>query len=346
MKLSDTHKIEERCKIINHNAYYNATKIAFGHKRVDIKELYHYCSLETFYNIIESNCFWLSHPKFMNDLSEHKYSIGTTKKFLHEYNNKIDENDASKELLNRIESNILDYEGKFEGFDEGKYEQLEFFTCFSSDGDSLPMWSMYRGKDVGIAMGLDFTDKNYFIDIPKHSDEDITLEKRSPFYHINFCIFSDITYEEGKIEKAINIFLEQVRCDYKTIKTEFNNDIQYVNEYLSNRATSTLVNMATNLKNNNFSYEKETRLIVPFYADEDIKFRVRDKFIVPYIEFPLVNNKQKFNKPIIPIKSITISPNAEEPELVKASIWAFLNHKGYKIDKKEIKQSSIPFKPR
>uniref|UniRef100_UPI00386DDD3A hypothetical protein n=1 Tax=Ruminobacter sp. TaxID=2774296 RepID=UPI00386DDD3A len=93
------------------------------------------------------------------------------------------------------------------------------------------------------------------------------------------------------------------------------------------------------------------------YESEDIKFRVRDKFIVPYIEFPLEEKKEvedgnekkikkKFDKPIIPIKSITISPNAEEPELVKASIWAFLNHKGYKIKREDIKQSTIPFKPR
>jgi hypothetical protein len=342
MNLSDTHKINELCKSLDHDAYFEATKIAFGHKIPDIKELYHYCSLETFYNIVESNCFWLSHPKFMNDLSEHKYSIETTKKFLQEYNKTIDKNDTSKDLLNLIESNILDYEGKFKGLDEDKYE-LEFFTCFSSDGDSLPMWSMYRGKDIGLAIGLDFTDEKYFIDNPKQRGEDIQIEKSSPFFRSNSCIFSDITYEEAKIKKAIDIFLEYIRCDYKT---KFNSNIQYVNEYLSNRATSTLVNMATNLKNSNFSYEKETRLIVPFYDDKDIKFRVKDKFIVPYIEYPLGKNKQKINKPIIPISSITVSPNAEEPELVIASIRAFLKHKGYNIDKNKIKQSTIPFKPR
>ena len=193
MNLSDTHKINELCKSIDHDAYFEATKIAFGHKIPDIKELYHYCSLETFYNIVESNCFWLSHPKFMNDLSEHKYSIETTKKFLQEYNKTIDKNDTSKDLLNLIESNILDYEGKFKGLDEDKYE-LEFFTCFSSDGDSLPMWSMYRGKDIGLAIGLDFTDEKYFIDNPKQRGEDIQIEKRSPFFHSNFCIFTRISY--------------------------------------------------------------------------------------------------------------------------------------------------------
>lgn len=208
------------------------------------------------------------------------------------------------------------------------------------------MWSMYKGKDVGLAIGLDFTDPNYFIDIPEQRGKDIKIEKRSPFFHYNCCIFSNITYEEDRLKRAINIFLEHIRDNYKTIKTDFNNNIQYINEFLSNLATSTLINMSANLKNNNFSYEKETRLIIYFYADEDVKFRVRDKFIVPYIEYPLDNKKRKINKPIIPISSITVSPNAEEPELVIASIRAFLKHKGYNIDKNKIKQSTIPFKPR
>lgn len=131
MESSDISEIRERCKLIVNKAHYEATKIAFGHKIPDINKLYHYCSLETFYNIIESNCFWLSHPKFMNDVSEHKYSIGTTKKFLNEYNKKINDENDLKILLNLIESNVLDYEDKFKGFDEDKYEELEFWISIN-----------------------------------------------------------------------------------------------------------------------------------------------------------------------------------------------------------------------
>ena len=101
-------------------------------------------------------------------------------------------------------------------------------------------------------------------------------------------------------------------------------------------------------KNSNYSYEKETRFFLRKYEQENVKFRVRDKFIVPYIEFPLEEdeNKKKIDKPVIPIFSITVSPNAVEPDLVIASIRAFLNHKGYNIDKIAIEQSPISFKYR
>lgn len=310
------------------------------------KKLYHYCSLETFYNIVESNCFWLSHPKFMNDLSEYRYAIETSKKFLQEYNKTINDNDNSKNLLKLIESIFELYEIRFNGIDEDKYKKHGFFTCFSSDGDNLPMWSMYKGKNIGLAIGLDFSNENYFVDLPESSDTGSKIEKRSPFCNPPLCFFSDIEYQKSRKEKEINVFLDHVRHFYKSNQTELNGNIKDSNIYLASKVAFTLINMSFDLKDSHFDYEKETRFILYGYKEEDVKFRVRDKFIVPYIEFPLDNNKQKFNKPIIPIESITISPNAEEPELVKASIWAFLNHKGYKIDKNKITQSTIPFKPR
>lgn len=323
----------------------------------EAKELYHYCSLESFYSIIESNCFWLSHPKFMNDLSEQEYAIGTTKKFLQEYIQNINEKDNSRRLLKLIGSKFELCESKFKGFDEDKYKKHGFFTCFSSDGDSLPMWSMYKGKNIGLAIGLDFSDEKYFVDLPVSRDKDSDIKKISPFYNPPHYYFSDIEYQEDIIKKSINIFLDHIRNYYNSSKTELNNDINYAENYLASKAAFTLMTLSLDLKNSNFNYEKETRLILLEYKEEDVKFRVKDKFIVPYIEFPLEEKKEvedgnekkikkKFDKPIIPIKSITISPNAEEPELVKASIWAFLNHKGYKIDKKQIIQSPIPYKPR
>lgn len=302
------------------------------------KNLYHYCSLETFYNIIDSNCFWLSHPKFMNDLSEYQYSIVAIKKFIHKYNEKITNNDASKELLKLIESDVKNYKCKFKGIDAARYEKLHFFTCFSSDGDSLPMWSMYKGNNIGISIGLDFCDEDYFV------VQD--TQKRSPFIKNPKYFFFDIKYEEELFKQATNIFLDHIRDFYNSHHNEFNNYREIANTILSKWASAHLINMSTMLKNSNFSYEKETRFILNTYESSDIKFRVKNKFIVPYIEFPVDDNKQKYDKPIIPIKSITISPNAEEPDLIINSIWAFLNHKGYNIDKKNIRQSSSPFKPR
>lgn len=336
MESLDKSKIEKICQdataeTLKKLARTDSPKFSFT------KPLYHYCSLETFYNIIDSNCFWLSHRKFMNDLSEFRYSIEVINNLLREYINPINKSASSdlKQLLTQIELcfNIWKYE--FSICDENKYKTLCFFTCFSSDGDSLPMWSTYKGKNVGISIGLNFQDNNYYVE---------KKDKKSPFF--SSTSFVDISYEENFIRQAIKTLLTPIINYYNEHLTEFKSNIKYVNDFISQEVAANLTNMSNFLKNSNFSYEKETRLMLFGYKEEDVKFRVRDKFIVPYIEFPLDNNKQKFNKPIIPIKSITISPNAEEPELVIASIRAYLNHKGYNINNIKIEQSTIPYKPR
>lgn len=330
------------------NYAFNMSEIQFSFTCAP--KLFHYCSLETFYSIIESNCFWLSHPKFMNDISEYKYSIRTTKKCLCQYNQKIPENDALKKFFTQIESSIDEYESGFKGFDENKYEKLYFFTCFTSDGDNLPMWSIYRGKNIGLSIELDFSDKDYFVSSDKKGSGE-----HSPFdSYLYPVIFTDIEYKEDKIRETINIFLNRIRDYYNTRQPKFYNYQILVDKIISEEIVKYLINISSYLKNSNFNYEKETRLLLRKYDPKDVKFRVRDKFIVPYIEFPLEEKedenknkeKKKFNKPIIPIKSITISPNAEEPKLVIASIRAFLNHKGYNINKINIEHSNIPFKPR
>ena len=322
------------------------------------QQLYHYCSLETFYSIIESNCFWLSHPKFMNDVSEAKYFIKKSLQFLKEYGAQNYKDDNFQKLLELVDLKINQYESSSRGFDDDEYKKLNFFICFSSDGNSLPMWNTYRGKNIGLSLGLDFTDEKYFIKVPVMSGKNIKEEALSPFNGVPHYCFSDIEYDTNKISEAVHYFLDLIRESYNTRIKTFNEQREYIDDIYSTETYATLINLTTNLKDSNFNYEKETRFILNKYESEDIKFRVRDKFIVPYIEFPLeektvedenkdkIKIKQKFNKPIIPIKSITISPNAEEPELVKASIWAFLNHKGYKIKREDIKQSTIPFKPR
>lgn len=322
------------------------------------QQLYHYCSLETFYSIIESNCFWLSHPKFMNDVSEAKYFIKKSLQFLKEYDAQNYKDDNFQKLLELVDLKINQYESSSRGFDDDEYKKLNFFICFSSDGNSLPMWNTYRGKNIGLSLGLDFTDEKYFIKVPVMSGKNIKEEALSPFIGVPHYCFSDIEYDTNKISEAVHYFLDLIRESYNTRIKTFNEQREYIDDIYSTETYATLINLTTNLKDSNFNYEKETRFILNKYESEDIKFRIRDKFIVPYIEFPLeektvedenkgkIKIKQKFNKPIIPIKSITISPNAEEPELVKASIWAFLNHKGYKIKREDIKQSTIPFKPR
>lgn len=308
-------------------------------------KLYHYCSLEAFYSIIESNCFWLSHPKFMNDLSEHKYYAIVVRDCIEKYIEKVAHNDKSRSFLELIYAEICNRIKSSSIFDKNEYSLLPFIACFSSDGDNLPMWSMYTGKNVGISIGLDFTDKAYFASYLGTDQKEIEI---SPFRIVPDSCFSDMIYEKTRVELAISAYLDHMKSFYCNSIDNFSNGKKYtidnINEFISNESASWLMLKSIKLKNINFTYEQETRFELSRYNNADIKYRVKDKFIVPYIEYPPKTKENE--KPLIPISSIMISPNAEEPELVIDSIRGFLKMKGYSIDKIDIRQSDIPFKPR
>lgn len=89
-----------------------------------------------------------------------------------------------------------------------------------------------------------------------------------------------------------------------------------------------------------FSYEKETRLFYTPKDSDEIKFRVKGNFIIPYFEMPQRSlNKDKK----MPITSITVGPSTEQ-ELIIKSIYEFMVINGYKTV--EVNASLIPYRIR
>jgi hypothetical protein len=109
--------------------------------------LYHYCSGETFVNIIKSGEIRLSHISTMNDDMEGAWFI------------KIWE-ETKRENPKVFTSHV--FENK-----ESVYKNSIHFSCFSENGDLKSQWCEYADSGKGFAIGFDTSFFNYPIWTPK-----------------------------------------------------------------------------------------------------------------------------------------------------------------------------------
>lgn len=319
--------------------------------------LYHYCTIATFYNIIESNCFWLSCPRYLNDLTEFKYSQKIFFENIAKYKGRLVKTKLSKEescFLNMLNEMLSRFSNYFENRDkELDYCKQPFLMCFSSEGDSLAMWNSYVSNNTGVSIGLDFSKKDYFIDINIADKK----AKISPFYQIPKGAFHDIKYPDKQtLESNISKLLENIRqvyfLDLMKLKKTNKYSIDNYNDYFSANCYLKFLEFSIYIKDFHFQFEKETRFISSDFKKDDIKFRIKNNFIVPYVEFPnrlprdymedKSENERRYSYKI-PIVSLTLSPGCSEDNLVILSLKAFLFSKGYDVSKIQFKESEIPF---
>lgn len=97
------------------------------------EKLYHYCSTETFMNIIKSGNIRLSDSYQMNDYMENKW----IDKFLNKY-----ENDAN-------------YKDVIDEYRNEKSKIRPHIFCLSSEKDLLSQWRAYADNGKGISIGFD-----------------------------------------------------------------------------------------------------------------------------------------------------------------------------------------------
>ena len=96
--------------------------------------IYHYCSVETFYKIIESKVLWLSNSDSMNDKLEGKW--------VDEIFEKIDiSNNPS--LPDSIKKRYKELNSK-----------KQYIICFSANEDKPSQWEEYGNDGKGVAIGF------------------------------------------------------------------------------------------------------------------------------------------------------------------------------------------------
>lgn len=225
---------------------------------------YHYCSVDTFMQIIENKTLWLSHSRTMNDKLECVYILDILKQVIEDVNY---QDNSEKSILNEIEKsckNNVDY---------------PYITSLSKNKDLLSQWRAYGDNGKGVAIGLDLSK------IP-HKD---LLGNGDPASNI---IIDEVCYKTKTIYSILKKMLETI--PYLTDKyIERKPIVEYICQFIKILSAFT--------KNSTFSEEKEYRicyfpcyryLLKNLYKENveieqhlDLKFRTKNSEIISYFEY-------------------------------------------------------------
>lgn len=185
-------------------------------------------------------------------------------------------------------------------------ECTPYVCSFSSDPDSIPMWS-------------------YYVKGEKYEGYNIGVHIREFFskYKIEGCVidFQKVVYYEDKKKELLSKSINEIFEIYREEKVEEVDIKRFIIEILSR--------LQLVFKNKMFIHEKEIRVIiwVPNKPKDEgrkfeIKYRTQGPLIIPYIEY-------EYNKEYI--RSIMVGP-VRDKENAKAGIKALIYSKDLEID--------------
>jgi hypothetical protein len=266
--------------------------------------IYHYCSINTFFEIIKNKKLWLNDSSYMND----KYEITWTDKIVYEA---IDE--LEKELKNDKLVKLTNFRTEYKKFKSKKH----YFISFSKDGDLLSQWRGYADNGRGVSIGF-----------PDY------LGVSEKFHLCGQVNFQQITRTDEQLG------YEEIDYDGKNSTKKYILDaIKKRDNYELDVAI--LKESATMYKHSSFYEEKEVRIT---YTPKELKdreieklsikkFRYQNNMIIPYYEFDFTNNG------ITPKLEIRFGPKCQ---LIKHDVEDFLKYHGF--ESFEIKDSKSSYR--
>lgn len=104
--------------------------------------VYHYCSVDTFYNIIKNASIWLSDITKSNDKKEFSW-----------IQNKVHNELREQIILLQHDSKVIELWDKV--MNAISYNPTKLYaTCFSSSADCLSQWRGYAKDGTGLSIGF------------------------------------------------------------------------------------------------------------------------------------------------------------------------------------------------
>ncbi|TCL54926.1 DUF2971 domain-containing protein [Allofournierella massiliensis] len=216
--------------------------------------LYHYCSLDTFYNIMENRSIWLSDISKSNDAEE---IVFMTKKCREEIKKRF--RPSADEDAEKIES-IKKTDRLLSQFSENDYLKC-WAMCFSEKADDLGQWRGYADDGRGVCIGF------------KGAMLERIAESGEPPADITDVFLRKVEYGERACNDSIKNTLSSIfewSCDQKEMPQKVRD------------AVLSLVRMAPLYKKLAFKEEEEWRLgiltlteksLAPTFALRNIEHR-------------------------------------------------------------------------
>lgn len=239
-------------------------------KEVEEKVLYHYTKSNGINGIMNNKCFWATKNDFLNDPNEFSYVNKILREVCAHY---IEDTKKLDMFLRDVDDNGSGAE----------YFVLSFSCC----RDSITMWAEF-GNANGYNIGFD---SNRIIK---------RISEANPVEYHGMVIY-DSARQKQKIEGFMKVILSEYPDFNEAIDQGFidRSNPRYIE--ICNVFRNKLVVYSMFFKDEAFSQEQEYRFVFGRKPNTKVHFRVRDGYIIPYIEVPLSTER-------LPVNEIVVAP--------------------------------------
>lgn len=241
-------------------------------EKTNDKIYYHYCSVDTFYNILETGTIRFGNPLNMNDSAEIIWLLSMVKDFV---------------LKEGRYNSILEGWNLIENISRTLLQEVDcpYIFCLSKDKDVLSQWRSYADDGKGVAIGFDvgFIEEHYSLK------------------------GTEVIYEK---EKQYDILSQRIKDSVlRDLNDEITNGKSDAIYRKSRILISHILQDAIMCKNPAFQEEKEYRLYCGYMGKEEksisnVKFRVNDSSIIPFRELCFKDNEYRL------IRNIVVGPKS------------------------------------
>lgn len=295
----------------------------------DDTQIYHYCTMDSFYEIIRSKKIRLGDLTTMNDPTElglrnvhwANEIFNAYKKNYFEFNYTVNGmNCGMKEYLQ-----LLSLQNTI--FQNGRYNDLYFALCMSKKGDDLNQWRVYGDNGKGVCIGF-------------KEDKIIEFKDNNP----NFD-YKDMEYIDIHLKKIVEKIAESILFKIKDL---YENNKQDELLQFSYNIFPDIEQFILSYKDKTYEQESETRLIYKYHTDKVLVNNPIEKLLdddiinlKTYKSHNIIKVAKELEIDKLGITSITLGPINYTPI---QNLIIFLVQNGVVIDRKQIFHSEIPYR--
>lgn len=254
------------------------------------KIYYHYCSVDTFFNIIQTSTLRFGNPLSMNDSAEILWFLELIATYARKktiYQKTLERWEQIEKIIKNIIQEI----------------DFPYILCLSKENDVLSQWRSYADDGQGVSIG---------INVDKLLECSSLLSENEIIYDKN----KQMKLLEGKeIDRYLNNLEQAIE------QGDENSIYNKVRILVSHLLEDSII-----CKNPAFREECEHRILCSFKGKKkdqisEIKFRTNNKNILPYREIYFEKNNHEI------IDNITIGPKSS---LNDRNLWLFLKENKFK----------------
>lgn len=290
-------------------------------KAEDLKNLYHYCSLDVFQKIIENKEIWLSEATTTNDSTELLWFADNIKEVLMDCFEKQSEQFKKKYIT--LFPQLV--ERQYDNFFSQKPYYHMFIACFSINGDLLSQWRGYT-PDGGNGISVGFN-KNALLDLLQNQKSipalieigyiDYDKEKQNSRNYISNLANNQLFPLLDKIDKSdLSNFGSRSLAEFeKILKMMFYNAVLVKSPFFAEESEVRLFSWQT-LDFNGSNLSEKINLSA-------IQYRTRGNLVIPYIKI----NFSTYGNLSDLIQEVIIGPKCQVNEFFIQSI---LERNGFK----------------